>query len=149
MKASQLLAVLASGTLFGFGLAVSSMVLPETVLCFLCFSDWGLLLVMAGAIAVVLPVYRWAPRLLRRPLLGKAFGTHVGRLQRDTLVGALFFGVGWGLSGVCPGPAIASLGTGNWPTLYALAGIAIGAYLHGHRASAPEDSSLPIPRPPV
>lgn len=149
MKASQLLAVLASGILFGFGLAVSSMVSPETVLCFLCFSDWGLLLVMAGAIAVVLPVYRWAPQFLRRPLLGRSFGNYAGRLRRDTLVGALFFGVGWGLSGVCPGPAIASLGTGNWPTLYALAGIAIGAYLQGRLASGPEDPSLPIPRPPV
>ncbi|MFM7100939.1 MAG: DUF6691 family protein [Verrucomicrobiota bacterium] len=147
MKASQLLAVLASGTLFGFGLAVSSMVSPETVLCFLCFSDWGLTLVMGGAIAVVLPVYRWAPRLLRRPLLGTAFGAHGGRLHRDTLVGALFFGVGWGLSGVCPGPAIASLGTGNWPTLYALAGIILGAYLHGRLASVPDDLSLPVPRP--
>ena len=48
-----------------------------------------------------------------------------------TLLGAAIFGVGWGLCGVCPGPAIAGLGTGNWPLAIALAGLVAGAYVQG------------------
>ena len=47
------------------------------------------------------------------------------------LGGAALFGIGWGLSGVCPGPAIAGLGTGNWPLLIAIAGMFAGAYTQG------------------
>ena len=50
------------------------------------------------------------------------------------VVGAALFGVGWGLCGVCPGPAIAGLGAGNWDLLWALAGIALGALVQGLRA---------------
>jgi uncharacterized membrane protein YedE/YeeE len=47
------------------------------------------------------------------------------------LLGAAIFGLGWGISGVCPGPAITGLGLGNWPILYALVGIVAGAYVQG------------------
>jgi len=131
MTPSQFLAVLVSGILFGLGLAVSTMVSPEVVLSFLRFQDFGLMLVMGGAVCVTLLVYQLAPRLLRRPLAGDHFAHRPSKLDRDTLVGAAIFGVGWGLCGVCPGPAIAGLGTGNWSLLVALGGIALGAYLQG------------------
>jgi uncharacterized membrane protein YedE/YeeE len=131
MTASKFLAVLASGILFGFGLAVSSMVSPEVVLSFLRFQDFGLMLVMGGAVCVTVLTYQLAPRLLGRPLLGDHFAVRPAVLDRDTLLGAAIFGIGWGLCGVCPGPAIAGLGTGNWPLLVALAGIAVGAYAQG------------------
>ena len=51
-----------------------------------------------------------------------------------TIGGAALFGVGWGLSGVCPGPAIANLGTGDWPVAVALAGMVAGAYIQGRVA---------------
>ena len=57
-------------------------------------------------------------------------------VKLDTAVGAALFGVGWGLCGVCPGPAIAGLGLGNWSLLWALGGIALGALLQGLRARA-------------
>jgi uncharacterized membrane protein YedE/YeeE len=60
----------------------------------------------------------------------------VSHWNRDTLNGAALFGVGWGLCGVCPGPAIAGLGAGNWNLLWALAGIALGALVQGLRAKA-------------
>jgi uncharacterized membrane protein YedE/YeeE len=129
-----LLVVLLCGVLFGFGLALSTMVQPEVVLSFLRFKDWGLMLVMGGAVVVTLLAYQLAPRVLRRPLLGERFHAHAATWNRDTLTGAALFGVGWGLSGVCPGPAIAGLGTGNWTLLWALAGIALGALAHGLRA---------------
>lgn len=132
----KLLAVLAAGALFGFGLALSTMVQPEVVLSFLLFEDFGLMLVMGGAVLVTLLAYKLAPRVLGRPLLGGYFHQHVSHWNRDTLTGAALFGVGWGLAGVCPGPAIAGLGTGNWSLLWALAGIALGALAQGMRAKA-------------
>jgi uncharacterized protein len=133
---SKAMAVLTSGALFGFGLSVSTMVQPEVVLGFLRFNDMGLMLVMGGAVVVTLLVYRFGPRLLRQPLLGGYFHQHVSVWNRDTFVGAALFGAGWGLCGVCPGPAIAGLGTGNLDLLWALAGIALGALLQGFRARA-------------
>ncbi|EGI78089.1 DUF6691 family protein [Hylemonella gracilis] len=128
------LATLAAGALFGFGLSLSGMVRPEVVLSFLRLQDWGLMLVMGGAVLVVLLAYQGAPRLLARPLLGGTFGQHPSVWNRDTWQGAALFGLGWGLCGVCPGPAIAGLGTGNLDLLWALAGIALGALAQGLRA---------------
>lgn len=130
------LAVLVSGALFGFGLSLSTMVQPEVVLRFLRLQDAGLLLVMGGAVLVTMIAYTLAPRLLGRPLLGERFHAHVSQWNRDTLQGAALFGVGWGLCGVCPGPAIAGLGTGNTDLLWALGGIALGALAQGLRARA-------------
>jgi hypothetical protein len=110
------------------------MIQPEVVLGFLQFKDFGLMLVMGGAVLVVMFSYKLAPRLLKHPLLDKHFHTHPSVWNRNTLVGAALFGLGWGLCGVCPGPAIASLGAGNWSLLWALAGIALGALVQGLRA---------------
>ena len=123
--------VIASGALFGFGLAWSGMIRPEVVLSFLQFRDWGLMLVMGGALAVTLLAYQGFPRLRRAPLLGGRFEAHTARMHRDTFVGSALFGVGWGISGVCPGPAIAGLGAGNLGMIWVLAGLAAGAWLQG------------------
>jgi len=123
--------VLASGALFGFGLALSTMVKPEVVLSFLLWHDTGLLLVLGGAVVVTFAAYQLAPRLLHKPWAGAVFGKHPSSMTPRTIAGAALFGVGWGLSGVCPGPAIAGLGVGNWPLLAALAGMLAGAYVQG------------------
>lgn len=125
---------LLAGALFGLGLAVSTMVQPEIVLGFLRFQDWGLMLVMGGAAGTALIAYKLLPRLMQRPLLGDKFLTQPAHWNRDTVMGAALFGVGWGLSGVCPGPAIAALGTGNWDIVWALGGIVLGALVQGWRA---------------
>ena len=134
MSAARGLATLVAGALFGFGLSVSTMVRPEVVLSFLRFQDFGLMLVMGGAVMVTLAAYKLAPRLMKRPVLDDHLHAHASSWNRDTAVGAALFGVGWGLCGVCPGPAIAGLGTGNWDLLWALAGIAAGALVQGLRA---------------
>jgi len=126
--------ILASGALFGFGLALSTMVKPEVVLDFLRLRDMGLLLVLGGAVAVTFAAYRLGPRLLGKPLAGGAFLKHQSEMAARTIAGAALFGVGWGLSGVCPGPAIANLGTGDWPVAIALAGMIAGAYVQGRVA---------------
>ena len=130
------MATLIAGALFGFGLSVSGMVKPEIVLSFLLFKDWGLMLVMGGAVVVTAITYQWAPQLLKRPLMGDRFHGHVSVSNRNTAVGAAIFGIGWGLCGVCPGPAIAALGTGNWDLLWALGAIALGALVQGLQAKS-------------
>lgn len=125
---------LLAGALFGFRLSLSTMVQPQVVLGFLRFQDMGLMLVMGGAVLVALLAYKGAPRLMKKPLLDDHFHPHPSTWNRNTAVGAALFGVGWGLSGVCPGPAIAGLGTGNWDLLWALGGMAAGALVQGLRA---------------
>ena len=120
-----------SGVLFGFGLALSTMVRPEVVLSFLLWRDMGLLLVLGGAVVVTFIAYRLVPRLRARPFAGGEYQKHPSELSARTLCGAALFGIGWGLCGVCPGPAIAGLGVGNWPLAASLAGLALGAYVQG------------------
>ena len=131
MKARALFSVLLSGALFGAGLALSTMIQPEVVLSFLRFGDFGLLLVLGGAMLVTLLAYKLTPRVLTTPLFAAAFQKHPSRLTARTLGGAAIFGIGWGLCGVCPGPAIAGLGAGNWPLLWALAAMFAGAWAQG------------------
>jgi hypothetical protein len=138
--------VLVSGVLFGTGLTVSRMVVPEVVLDFLLFRDFGLLLVLCSALLVTLLTYQLAPRVLRKPWFAPAFeqrSTETSR--RDTVIGAALFGIGWGISGVCPGPALASMGAGNWRVGIALAGIFVGAYVQGRLARRPESGSMEAP----
>jgi uncharacterized membrane protein YedE/YeeE len=134
MNIARSMATLLAGVLFGFGLSYATMIRPEVVLSFLRFQDFGLMLVMGGAVLVVLVAYKLAPRLMKHPVLDDHFHEHPSAWNRDTALGAALFGVGWGLCGVCPGPAIASLGTGNWNLLWALGGIALGALVQGLRA---------------
>lgn len=125
------IATLASGILFGFGLAWSTMIRPESVLAFLNFRDLGLLLVLGSAVGLNLFVFQLAPRLRRRPLLGDTFQQRPFTANPQALAGGVLFGLGWGLCGVCPGPALAGLGAGNGDLLIALAGIFAGAWLQG------------------
>lgn len=138
MTLARSLATLAAGMLFGFGLAASTMIRPEVVLSFLRFQDLGLMLVMGGAVVVTALAFGLLPRLLRQPLLGSVFHTHAIHKGAKMVAGAALFGVGWGLSGVCPGPAIAGLGAGNWMLLYAVAGMALGALVQGLTDRAPQ-----------
>jgi uncharacterized membrane protein YedE/YeeE len=126
------LLVFAGGLLFGFGLAFSRMARPEVVLSFLQFEDFGLLFVMFGGAAVTGITFTVVPHLRETaPLTGAEYGRRLKSFDRNVLVGGAVFGVGWGLSGICPGAAYASLGIGNVSILWALAGMFAGAYLQG------------------
>ncbi|WEL21374.1 DUF6691 family protein [Halorhabdus sp. BNX81] len=124
--------ILVGGLLFGFGLAASKMARPEVVLDFLQLTDLGLLFVMFGAAVVSGLAFAVLPRLRERaPLTGDTYGRRLKSFDRNVLLGGAIFGVGWGISGICPGSAYASVGIGNWPILIAIAGMFIGAYLQG------------------
>lgn len=131
MNAKQLIAILIGGILFGFGLAIGNMTKPEVVLSFLQLQDLGLLLLMASAVAVTIPVYFIFKRGNKKPLLGGKFHEFKEGLNKDTIFGAIIFGLGWGISGLCPGSALASVGVGNYPILLGIAGMFIGAYFQG------------------
>ncbi len=127
----QNIAVLIGGIFFGFGLAYSGMTKQEIVLSFLQLKDLGLIFVLGGAAVVTFFAVNVVPRYLKTPLLGGEFKPRRAPLSRNVIIGAIIFGVGWGLSGQCPGSAVASFGTGNIIVLVGLAAMFIGAYIRG------------------
>ena len=104
------------GMLFGFGLAVSEMIDPARVIGFLDVAgrwDPTLLFVMGGALALTVPAF---PLILRRarPLLAAFFALPTkSKTDGSLMAGAIIFGVGWGVAGFCPGPALAALASGS------------------------------------
>ncbi|MFC7232855.1 DUF6691 family protein [Saliphagus sp. GCM10025308] len=130
--------VFLGGLVFGVGLALSEMAKPEVVLSFLQFEDFGLLFVMFGGAAVTGLAFFGAPRFLgMAPLTGVRYGRRLKSLDRNVLLGGGIFGVGWGLSGICPGAAYASLGIGNYAILWGIAGMFVGAYAQAYWRSSP------------
>lgn len=108
------IAALLSGLIFGLGLILSGMGNPAKVQNFLdFFGQWdpSLALVMGGAIAVGLVAFTWAQKR-SKALLGDAMqlpGKHT--IDRKLITGSALFGIGWGLAGFCPGPALMNLAT--------------------------------------
>ena len=119
------------GITFGFGLAWGGMSKPEVVLSFLQLKDYGLVLLMGAATVTTFFAINVVPRVLKEPLLGGEFKPRTRTLSRNTIIGAIIFGLGWGLSGQCPGSALASLGIGNIPVLIGIASMFVGAYAMG------------------
>jgi hypothetical protein len=106
------IAAFAIGLLFGLGLCISGMILPSKVKGFLDVAgpwDPSLAFVMGGAVGVGLIAFRFA-RGRSRALLGDEMRLPTNqRIDAPLVIGATIFGVGWGLGGVCPGPAIVDL----------------------------------------
>ena len=128
---------LVAGVIFAVGLIVSEMSNPAKVVGFLnLFGDWdpSLGLVMAGALAVFAPAY-WMTRGRSRPFFALDFPALPSLVDRPLIAGALIFGVGWGLSGFCPGPAVVAAGFGDWHVWLFLAAMLVG--MLGARTAAP------------
>jgi len=117
------------GLIFGLGLVVSMMMNPLKVLSFLDVTgawDPSLALVMAGALAVTMLGYRFVLRR-ERPMLAASFSLPAKRdIDARLVAGAAIFGIGWGLAGFCPGPAITALGTGEPRVALFVAAMALG-----------------------
>jgi uncharacterized membrane protein YedE/YeeE len=130
---SRTLVALFAGTLFGLGLAVSGMMNPAKVVGFLDVAggwDPTLAFVMGGALLVTIPAFRVI--LNRpRPVLAGGFDLPTeSTLDARLLGGAGLVGVGWGLSGFCPGPAVAALTTGLAPVFAFVAAMMAGMVLY-------------------
>ncbi|MDN3558233.1 DUF6691 family protein [Halomonas maura] len=121
-----------AGLLFGLGLAVSGMTDPARVLGFLdLFGAWDptLIFVLGGAVATNFVGYRLAMRR-PNPLFASAFQLPRRRdLDGRLIGGAALFGIGWGLSGYCPGPAFASVAGITWPLAAMLLAMLVGWFL--------------------
>ncbi|WP_045834546.1 YeeE/YedE family protein [Hyphomicrobium sp. 99] len=135
---------LAAGLLFGVGLVISGMANPAKVLNFLDVAgswDPSLAFVMLGAIAVTATGYRYVLQR-SKPLLDQSFHLPVqNEIDRPLVIGSAIFGLGWGLIGFCPGPAIASLGLAATGTLVFVPTMLIGiaaAAIAGKRPSKTE-----------
>jgi uncharacterized membrane protein YedE/YeeE len=111
----RIVSALASGALFGLGLAVSGMTDPEKVLNFLDLAgrwDPSLALVMAGALLVALPGFAWVRRRGASACGDPLQLPTATRIDARLIGGSLLFGIGWGIAGYCPGPALANLAHG-------------------------------------
>jgi len=105
-----------AGFVFGLGLLVSGMANPAKVLGFLDLAgawDPSLALVMAGAVAVGAAAFTFMKRRTRTLLGAPVLLPSARRIDRRLILGSLVFGVGWGLAGICPGPALVLAGTGS------------------------------------
>ena len=131
MLTLQRLTVLASGLIFGIGLTISGMVNPGKIINFLDFAgafDATLIFVMGGAVVATTIGYYFALKQ-KQPLFADRFHLPtVKEIDLRLIGGAALFGIGWGLSGFCPGPAIASLAFGYRESIIMLIAMAIGAY---------------------
>jgi len=121
-----------AGILFGAGLTISQMVNPRKVIDFLdFFGDWDPSLALVMGAALVTAAIGFALILRRaRPLFGLEFHVPASRRVDARLVGgSALFGIGWGIAGFCPGPAIASLAYGMWQSLIFVAAMIAGMAL--------------------
>lgn len=131
------------GMLFGLGLAVSQMTNPEKVLAFLNVAgnwDPSLLLVMGAASGVAFFGYRWAT--INAPLFeSRYYLPSAKNIDRPLILGGMIFGLGWGLAGYCPGPAITGLGSGSLEPL-----VFVIAMLVGSQVERFAQSREPLPK---
>ena len=122
---------LLSGTIFGIGLVISEMINPQKVLGFLdLFGNWdpSLAFVMIGALIVSLPMFHIIKKK-EKPLLEEKFDYSSNKnIDQRLVFGSILFGAGWGLGGLCPGPAISSLALLNFYSISFVISMFIGFY---------------------
>jgi uncharacterized protein len=145
----RIMAPLICGLIFGAGLLISGMVQPTKVLGFLdIFGAWdpSLAVVMAAALAVSIPGFMLADRSERPWFAGQYFRPGKSGIDRPLVAGAAMFGIGWGLVGLCPGPALESLATLSPGVVVFVVAMAVGMILHDvwqdWRAMAERDREL-------
>ncbi|EGU47766.1 hypothetical protein VII00023_20272 [Vibrio ichthyoenteri ATCC 700023] len=122
-----------SGTLFGIGMAISGMVDPNKVIGFLDVTgqwDSSLAFVMGGALIIFMPSYFLLIKPKQQSLTGELYCIpNHQTIDRKLLIGATIFGLGWGIAGICPGPAVASLLFGNIAIVLFLVAMIVGSLI--------------------
>jgi hypothetical protein len=129
-----IVACFASGLIFGAGLLISGMTQPEKVLGFLdIFGAWDatLAFVMAGAVAVTAAGFVLARRRGTPVLAPRHLWPERSDIDTPLVAGAVLFGIGWGLVGICPGPALVNLAGLSLPIVVFVVAMALGMFGHG------------------
>ena len=124
---------LLAGLIFGLGLAFSEMTNPAVVIGFLdIFGDWNpsLIIVMASAIAVGMLGYFIKSKQLRPFIASKWQVPTLRQIDSKLIIGSVLFGIGWGLSGYCPGPGLTALVNNFNEGIYFVAALIIGSGAH-------------------
>ena len=127
------LTIFLSGLLFGLGLVISGMSNPAKVVGFLDLAgswDPSLILVMGGGLLVTVPAFHLVLKNPRPLFEEKFFRPTAQAVDRKLLLGAVLFGLGWGIAGFCPGPAIVALVSLNTTVLMFFAALVAGMLLH-------------------
>ena len=123
---------LVCGIIFGMGLIISEMINPEKVLGFLnIFRDWdpSLAFVMIGALIISTPIFHLFKNN-NKPLFLPSFSIPINKeIDKKLIIGSIFFGSGWGLVGLCPGPAITSLALLNVSSIIFVLSMFVGFYI--------------------
>ncbi|NVK23389.1 MAG: YeeE/YedE family protein [Gammaproteobacteria bacterium] len=120
------------GLMFGAGLAISGMTDVTKVQNFLDpLGNWDITLafVMIGALAVALPCFHFVLKKSKPKYDDKFHMPSATKVDKKLLIGAMLFGAGWAMVGICPGPAFASLSYGYWQTLVFIAAMFVGAHV--------------------
>jgi hypothetical protein len=127
----KLVLSLFSGMIFSIGLVVSGMTNPKKVIGFLdIFGQWdySLAFVMGGAVVINLLLFTWI--LKRKPIYCKQHNLPDStKVDSKLITGSIMFGIGWGLVGICPGPSVVNLVTGNSSAIIFFTAMVIGFYL--------------------
>jgi hypothetical protein len=129
----QNLIALLCGIIFGIGLSLSHMINPNKVLNFLDITgnwDPSLIFVMMGALAVAFVSFKW---ILKRPAPILAASFHISKkssVDKSLILGAGIFGIGWGMSGYCPGPAVTGLGLLSLESIILVIAIYLGFFAY-------------------
>lgn len=121
-----------SGLIFGIGLLLSGMTNPKKVTGFLDVSgnwDPSLAFVMIGAISIGIIGFQWI-RKYQKSLFQEPIQFKNSKPSVKVVIGSLVFGVGWGITGICPGPGIVNLGAGSGDALIFILGLVIGIIFH-------------------
>ena len=123
---NKIVVALISGIIFGLGLTLSQMVNPDKVIGFLDIAgDWdpSLAFVMAG--------FYWVTKKHSQPVFEDAYHlSHKTQIDKPLVLGSIIFGIGWGMSGYCPGPAVAGIGLGNMEAILMVIAIYAGFFAH-------------------
>jgi uncharacterized membrane protein YedE/YeeE len=145
------LVALGTGILFGLGLGISQMIDRERVLGFLdIIGNWDptLAFVMGGAVLVTLISFRFILRR-SRPLFGSKFYVPTRQdIDRNLVLGAALFGVGWGIAGYCPGPAITATVLGKANPFIFLVAMLVGSLAYEALSSQAVEPTSPATKPP-
>lgn len=138
---------LLTGLIFGFGLALSGMTQPEIVLGFLDVAGrWNpsLLFVLGGAVGVTAISFRFILRRKKPVLDSRYYFSDEAHIDRSLVSGAVLFGVGWGIGGYCPGPAVTLIAAPSWELWAFLPAMLLGIFLQKFWAARREGKAVVI-----